>query len=223
MVKFIEQTGEKFSLEKYFAARHLCQQVVARIANQACVGMNEADGQSLIKTEFQKEGITKFWHPSKFRVNSETLKTFRELPDQNIRLAEGDLFFIDVGPIYEDHEADFGQTFILQPNQDNPYQDLAQVAQDVWQKTARQWSENSLTGEQLYTFAANEAQMRGCQLNPLMAGHRLGDFPHALFSKDKLSGLTFSPLTHLWVLEIHVTHENLQRGAFFEDILTKKS
>lgn len=219
----IEQTGEKFNLEKYFAARQICQQVVAKIASQVCAGMNEADGQHLIKTEFHKVGITKFWHPSKFRVNSETLKTFRELPDQDIRLTDGDLFFIDVGPVYEDHEADYGNTFILQSSNNNPYRHLAQVAQNIWQKTAQQWSENSLSGEQLYAFADNEAQLHGCRLNPLMAGHRLGDFPHALFSKDKLSGLAFSPLNHLWVLEIHVTHENLHRGAFFEDILTKKS
>ena len=53
-----------------------------------------------------------------------------------------------------------------------------------------------------------------------MNGHRLGDFPHALHYKGKLSDFSEAPFPNLWVLEIHLIDEKINRGAFFEDILT---
>lgn len=218
-----EKTGEKFNLETYLKARELCLNVVDRISKKIVAGMNEADGQQLIKNEFNNVGVTKFWHPSKFRIGSDTTKSFRELPTPEIRLNNGDLYFVDVGPIIEEHEADYGETFIFQPW--GGESDLAEkvalrdASEKIWQEIAGLWKLGSLSGVELYRRAEQLALSLGFRLNPLMAGHRLGDFPHSLFSKEKLSAFTSSPSVNLWVLEIHIINDRLQSGSFFEDIL----
>lgn len=225
----LERTGEKFNLNKYLHARDLCKAVVTRIAANVVERMNEADGQQLIKEEFKKEGVSKFWHPSKFRVGSETLKSFRELPDQGIWLAQNDVFLIDVGPIIDDHEADYGQTFVLKDvlaeettASNGAIEFLATDAETVWRETARKWHDEKLSGQKLYEAADTLARTRGYRLNPNMAGHRLGDFPHALFTKEGLATQKSVPSENIWVLEIHIISDTLKRGAFYEDILTLK-
>lgn len=220
----IEKNGSKFETGQYFAAANACKAVVDQIAANSTVGMNEAHGQALIKAEFQKIGITKFWHPSKFRIASETTKSFRELPNQETKLSNGDIFYIDVGPIIQEHEADYGKTFIfqeaLQPV-DHKIRSLSKDSIHVWNETAKAWKNDNLSGKKLYHYADACAKSLGYRLNPMMGGHRLGDFPHALFHKGHLSAVEFTPSANLWVLEIHLIHDELQRGAFFEDILTK--
>ena len=217
-------TGEKFNLETYLAARELCHGVVEKIAALVGPGISEGEGQQLIKQEFAKVGVKKFWHPSKFRIGSETQKSFRELPDESVRLGAGDIFFLDVGPIVEEHEADYGKTFVLpSPSTQSNSTKLALLTDasfQIWLETANQWRRTRLSGVDLFEFANHAAQARGYQLNPLMAGHRLGDFPHALFSRDKLFSVNLIPSENLWVLEIHVLSATLQRGAFYEDILS---
>ena len=97
---------------------------------------------------------------------------------------------------------------------------LAEASEKVWHECAAEWKTHQLSGLGLFEFADSVAQSFGCKLNPLMAGHRLGDFPHALFSKDKLFSLGIVPAKNLWVLEIHVIDPVLQKGSFFEDILS---
>ncbi len=218
-----EKTGDKFQLETYFKARELCLSVVDLISKKVTAGMNEADGQQLIKEAFNDAGITKFWHPSKFRIGSDTTKSFRELPTPELQLAAGDLFFVDVGPIFEDHESDFGETFIFPPSMaNNPTAEkvlLRDASEKIWQETASLWKAGQISGMELYQRADQQARSLGYRLNPLMAGHRLGDFPHSLFSKEKLAALATKPAVNLWVLEIHIVSDHLRCGSFFEDIL----
>ena len=218
----IEQTGNKFNLDTFLAARKLCIGITERIASLISPGLSESEGQQLIKEEFKKEGIKKFWHPSKFRIGPETVKNFREPSDESVRLSTTDIFFLDVGPIIEDHEADYGKTYVLitGDQKDMPLSLLAEAPVRIWKETADQWRLRGLSGVNLYKFAEDTASSLGYILNPLMAGHRLGDFPHALFSKEKLFSMDVVPRENLWVLEIHVVDPILQRGAFFEDILS---
>ncbi len=179
--------------------------------------MSEPDGQSLIRQIFSKYGVQKCWHPSKFRIGPDTTKSFRELPKIDLTTSAGDLCFIDIGPVIDGHEADFGQTIVVGSKRPHP---LIQACEKVFQKTAGAWKSEKLTGQDLFEFANTEAKTRGYQLNPSMAGHRLGDFPHHLFSKEKLFRWEFSPSPNLWILEIHLVDAANVRGAFFEDLLS---
>jgi methionine aminopeptidase len=220
-MNLVEMTGEKFNLDFYLASQNICREVTNHIAKLIAPGISEKEGQSLISEELKKVGVKKFWHPTKFRFGSDTLKNFRELPDESLRLQSGDVFYIDVGPVFEDHEADYGKTFVL-PGENKDLQRLHQLTEasiEVWIRTQRKWQETKLTGIGLLNYASDIAKTFDFELNPYMAGHRLGDFPHALFSKEKLFESKIVPSKNLWVLEIHLLDKKTGRASFFEDIL----
>lgn len=215
-----EPLGEKFNLQTYLNAREICKKASNQIKDQIKPGMNEADGQKLIKEIFKQHGVEKFWHPSKFRVAAETVKSFREPPDQQIHLSPNDICFLDLGPIIEGHEADFGFSFLIDTlEQQSELYLLSKRSEILFEMCRTHWLEKSVTGKELYEFATEQAQKWGYRLNPNMAGHRLGDFPHRVYSAEKLSEIERKPIENLWVLEIHLIDDRLQRGSFYEDIL----
>lgn len=176
--------------------------------------ISEADIHTLIKESFS-EG-TKFWHPHKVRFGQNTRCSFRDPSTPDIQLQKGDLYFIDMGPVIDGHEADVGQTFCLgNPTFKNP-------AELLFRKLEKIWREEGLTGLALYDHARKLAKETGYILNDRMQGHRLGDFPHALFHRGGLKDFESSPHEMLWVLEIHLLEKNNKRGYFFEDILGVK-
>lgn len=211
-----QRLGEKFNLEKYLQARELTIKTINFCQNLIHPGMNEAEGISIVHNELKKVNVNKFWHPTKFRIGKNTTKKFSEQSEQVI-LEKEDIYFIDVGPILFDHEADFGQTFVLENNPQ--YLHLQKSAQLVFQKTANAFLEHKLNGKDLYRFAEEVARELNLEINLDMNGHRLGDFPHALFYKGSLSEFEKIPDKHLWVLEIHLIDHKIGRGAFFEDLL----
>ena len=224
-MNLFEMTGEKYNKEIYFQARKKCLEVVEEIISSLQVGLAEEDVQKIIKIQFANHKITKFWHPSKFRIASDTLKSFKDLPDQNIKIKSGDICFIDVGPIIHDHEADFGRTFIFEPEklnaQDlNTKNKLIQANHKVYELTVQAWKKDKLTGLALYQFAQKHASDLGYELNLGMDGHRLGDFPHHVHTRTGLGEFSQTPISDLWVLEIHILDRINKLGAFYEDILT---
>ncbi len=195
-----EKNGEKFNLTTFLNARTTCIAIVDEIVKSLPVGINEANAQILIKTIFEKHNITKFWHPTKIRIGSDTTKSFRELPDNTIYTQKNSLCFVDVGPVIDEHEADFGRTFLVQNESSNQ---LIAASSHVFNVAKTEWLKNSLSGINLYHFANNFAQTLGYQLSPLTLGHRLGDFPHRIHSSQKLSDYNLFPHKNLsvkWVL-----------------------
>ncbi|HEY0296511.1 MAG TPA: hypothetical protein VGC69_14380 [Bordetella sp.] len=59
----------------------------------------------------------------------------------------------------------------------------------------------------------------GWKLNLDMKGHRVGDFPHAIYKPGKLADLADTPSEGLWILEIQIAHPTRPFGAFYEDLL----
>jgi Xaa-Pro aminopeptidase len=178
--------------------------------------MSEKDAHFLLEKTLLDSKIEKKWHPSKLRMGKNTTLNFRDESSETL-LKDEDIYFIDIGPVYFNHEGDFGETFVIG---DNPrLKNLANSSKTIFQKTMNAWKTHGLTGQDLYEFAAIEARKLNLKLNSNMYGHRLGDFPHAIHSKAKLGELSFSPAPNLWVLEIHVIDEEIERGAFYENIL----
>lgn len=220
-----EQLGPDFNLQTYLKARELCQKAADIIINRVEIGMTEKDGQALVKDVFKDFDITKFWHPTKFRMSSETIKTFRDLPDENLKVVDQDLLFIDVGPIIDNHEADFGRTVVLNKSNstiNSEFIKLAKASEVIFRETEQYWQQTKATGLKLFEFAQAQSLEKGYRLDHRMAGHRLGDFPHQVFSKQKLFEYEKSPIKNIWVLEIHIVDDNLMRGSFFEDIMIEK-
>ncbi len=213
----LENVGPNFNLELYLKAREKTITAVQKTAVRIVPGMTEHDGHSILQEELALMGVEKFWHPTKFRMNKNTTKSFRDLSDEGIVLQKNDVFFIDIGPVFYNHEGDYGETFFV--GDDEIHEHLKNASKCVFQKTQQAWREKQLSGNELYNFASREAKKLGFTLNTRMYGHRLGDFPHALHFKGKLGEIETCPLPHLWVLEIHLLDEKNGLGAFFEDLL----
>lgn len=212
-----ESTGPRFSLDTFQAARKTCKNTLDTILNKLQVGMTEPDLQKLVKDEFLAIGVDKFWHPTKARIGTETIKTFRAPANPDVALNSGDLCFLDIGPIINDHETDFGRTIIFNSEKTHP---IIQACETVFNETTHFWKTEKPDGQKLYEFARVLSEKMGYQLNPKMAGHRLGDFPHHIYYKDSLANFTKKPMENLWVLEIHLIDPVNNIGAFYEDLLT---
>lgn len=213
----LELCGDKFNLSDYLKTQVKTKQLVLDFSTTLKPGMLESDVLIHLENFLDESGLQKRWHPTKFRAGINTTCSFRDLSTP-YTLAENDIFFLDIGPVYFDHEGDYGETFVF--GSEPKLEKLRDASKNIFYKTQEEWRKQKLTGAELYEFADQEAKKLDLRLNSNMYGHRLGDFPHALFSKEKLGNLEFSPVSNLWVLEIHLIDDQIQRGAFFEDILS---
>lgn len=212
----LESCGEKFNLDDYFKAQEKTKEIVLNFSQIIKPGMTETEAKALLEDMLDVSGALKKWHPTKLRMGINTTKSFRE-ESAPYTLTDDDLFFIDIGPVYYNHEGDYGESFVIGEN--SKYKNLVEATKKVFESTKEAWKENKMTGSELYCFAEEEAKKYHLKLNTNMYGHRLGDFPHALYCKEKLGDQKFIPAPNLWVLEIHLIDQTLNRGAFFEDIL----
>jgi len=57
-------------------------------------------------------GISTYWHKRIVRAGRNTLLPYDENPPDLV-LGEDDILFLDLGPVFEEWEADFGRTFVL--------------------------------------------------------------------------------------------------------------
>ncbi len=216
-MKTIHDVRESFSLEKFLEARRLTKEAVKVVSQNVFVGMTETDGHKIIDETLEKMGAQKKWHPNKFRIGHNTTKSFRDLSDVNICLAQNDIYFIDIGPVWDNHEGDYGETFVVGENE--TLNRLREDTKIVFEKTAAAWKEEKLSGRKLYDYARECAQSHGHNLNERMKGHRIGDFPHHLFYKGGMSEIDETPCDNLWILEIHLITKDSLYGGFYEDIL----
>lgn len=214
----LEKVGEKFSVELIDKARDRTWELVYAIAEKVRPGHTEKDIEELAKPLFVEFGVEKKWHPSKFRIGVNTLKAFREVSEPNVALGENDIYFIDIGPVFFDHEGDCGKTFAV--GSDIEHAALIQASEDIFVEVRDYWKETGKTGGELYEFAKQMAEKRGYILSLNGAsGHRIGDFPHAIYHKGVLRDFDEKPTPQRWILEIQIRHPQKQIGAFFEDIL----
>lgn len=220
-MKTIHDVRENFKLEDFLGAREKTLGALSEVQNRLEAGMNEEDCLRVVTDVFNQMGVEKKWHPSKFRIGEDTLCSFKEKSQKNSVLSEGEIFFIDIGPVWGNYEGDIGRTFIFGEDKFD-YKKIVSASQKVFEETSNHWQESGVSGEELYQFASEFAGNLGFRLNSKMAGHRLGDFPHHLFYRGSLAESQESPVPNLWVLEILLSCEKSNRGAFYEDILVKK-
>src|ERR1700754_1687905 len=57
-------------------------------------------------------GVTRHWHRRIVRAGENTWLPFKAHPPDRV-IADDDIAFLDLGPIFEEWEADFGRTFVL--------------------------------------------------------------------------------------------------------------
>jgi Xaa-Pro aminopeptidase len=212
--------------------------------NKAVALFHEVEARGLIRPgitegqlnqeiyELAKEmfGISTYWHKRIVRAGANTMLPYSENPPDHT-LRDDEILFLDLGPVFEQYEADFGRTFVIgsDPAKLKMRDDVAAAFADG----KRYFQERpDITSNELYVYAASLAGKYGWEFGAPIAGHLIGHFPHERIAEDKVT-LYVHPKSTLrmnsmdekgqprhWILEIHFIDRERQIGGFFEELLT---
>jgi len=212
-----EAVGVKFSMPGMLHARNQTFAAIERISAGVHPGMTEQQACDLARLTLQEMGMDRTWHQILVRFGESTLKIFKEkiVPEQV--LAENDIFFIDLGVVWDGHEGDAGDSFVV--GDDAEMRACAKAARDLWQDVSQYWKQTQTSGQELYRYAHERAVAMGWRLNLDITGHRVSDFPHSIHRAGDLGELSTCPSSGLWILEIQIAHPTRPFGAFYEDLL----
>jgi len=215
----LEATGENFSVEKLLDVRARTRKAIHVIAKQIRPGMSEDEAKDIAKSTLTEMGMRRGWHHIIVRCGPNTTKDFMERSEPGVVLGENDIFFVDIGPIYEDTEGDGGDTFVL--GTDPEHARAKRDVREIWEKTREYWFDSGVSGQALYDFAIATTEELGWKLNLDLSGHRLSDFPHSAHYDGSIADVPFELHPDRWVLEIAIIHPEKTFGAFYEDLLLK--
>jgi Xaa-Pro aminopeptidase len=178
----------------------------------------------------KRHGVRTDWHKRVIRSGPNTLLPYAENPPDRV-IQPDDILFVDLGPVFEAWEADFGRTFVL--GSDPIKKRLAGSLEPVWIAVKGRFRENpDMTGEELYDIACELAKEAGWEFGGQIAGHLVGSFPHERIPNDKISlyitkgnkesmgRLGKDGQKRHWILEIHLVDREREIGAFYEQLLT---
>jgi len=176
-------------------------------------------------------GVKQHWHKRLVRAGVNTLCTFSEMPDERV-IAANDVVFVDLGPVFAEWEADIGQTYAV--GADPARHALVAALPEVFDEMSRKANaEPDITGAALYAFACARAEARGYVFGGQIAGHIVGEFPHATWPGEKLHGhIRPENPTRLsdpdaqgrarfWIIEVHLVAPDRSFGGFYERLLRR--
>lgn len=212
-----EAVGLAYSLEGMFHAKRMTWEAIGQIARQVKPGMQESAAREMGLEVLREMGMERIWHPLLIRFGANTLKTFKQRSDGDPLLQENDLFFIDLGVVWDRHEGDCGATFVV--GGDAEMHACAAAAKSLFDQVHDHWQSHQVAGPELYRHAQERAQAMGWVLNLDIKGHRVSDFPHAIYRAGDLGDFAACPQVGLWILEIQIAHPTRPFGAFYEDLL----
>ena len=213
-----EAVGARFDPALMLRARERSWAALQAIRARMQPGISEPEAVALAHEVFAELGSERLWHRPLIRIGRNTTKGFREPSEPGVRLGENDSYFIDLGLVFDGHEGDVGDTFVIG---DAPQQQAcAEAARALFHEVAGAWRGQGLSGQALYAFAEARAAAMGWRFNQATKGHRVGDFPHAIHKGGDLADLGAPPSRDLWILEIQIAHPTEPFGAFYEDLLS---
>jgi Xaa-Pro dipeptidase len=175
-------------------------------------------------------GIKTYWHKRIVRSGRNTLAPYDDNPP-DLMIGEDDILFLDLGPVFEDWEADFGRTFVI--GSDPLKLKLRNDVGAAFVEGKRYFHHTpDITANQLFSYAVSLAHKFGWEFGGTIAGHLIGQFPHEKIAGDKVTLYVHPdnplPMRSLnekgqkrhWILEIHFVDRSRQIGGFFEELLT---
>jgi Xaa-Pro dipeptidase len=174
-------------------------------------------------------GVEKHWHKRIVRAGPNTITIAGDNPPIRI-LAEDDIVYVDLGPVFETWEADIGRSYALGADAEKQrlVTDLPRIFETV---QAHYHRDPAMSGAALYAFAQEAAANAGWRFGGKIAGHIVSEFAHALIPGDKalnrISPQNPAPMTdpdgkgraRHWILEIHLVSPDGSFGGFYERLL----
>ncbi|MBV8062256.1 MAG: aminopeptidase P family protein [Nevskia sp.] len=175
-------------------------------------------------------GIVQNWHKRIVRAGPNTLEPYDENPP-DLTIGADDILFVDLGPVFEAWEADFGRSYVLgnDPHKLRLRDDVA-AAFAAGKKYFQ--DHPHITGSELYAYVHQLAQDAGWEFGGKLAAHMIGEFPHKSLPVDRavawadagnhtpMRGLDPLGRERHWILEIHFVDRLRRIGAFYEELLT---
>jgi Xaa-Pro aminopeptidase len=175
-------------------------------------------------------GVRRHWHKRVVRSGPNTVLTYHADPPDR-RTTDDDVVFLDLGPLFEKWEADFGRTYVI--GQDpRKHQLVADIGAAFTRGKQRYLEDIGLTAGGLYDYVRELAGEAGWEFAAPTAGHLIGQFPHETAPEDqkRFSIRHGNPISlrepdawghrRHWILEIHFTDRARTFGGFCEELLT---
>ena len=212
-----EAVGASYSIDSMRHAQAMTWRAIEQLSQQIRPGILESQARELGKQVLADLDMQRIWHPLLVRFGANTLKTFKQRSDGDPVLAEDDIFFIDMGAVWQGHEGDAGATFTT--GSDPQMAACASAAKALFERVQLRWKTEKVVGLELYRYAQEQARDMGWELNLSIKGHRVSDFPHAIHRGGDLGDFEHYPNEGLWILEIQIAHPSKAYGAFYEDLL----
>jgi Xaa-Pro aminopeptidase len=196
--------------------------------NLVRAGRRESDVEDDIRELAAREfGVEKHWHRRIVRSGPNSVTTAGDHPPVRM-IAEDDIVYLDLGPVFGGWEADIGKSYAL----GNHPRKQALVAPCQFQKLQTHFREHpGISGAALYAFAVSSARDAGWKFGGKIAGHIISEFAHAQIPGPKdvtrISPLNSSPMSdpdgngrpRHWIGEIHLVERDESFGGFYERLL----
>jgi Xaa-Pro aminopeptidase len=178
-------------------------------------------------------GVDIHWHKRLVRTGINTVCVYAEDPESRI-VQPDDTVFLDLGPVFASSnaqwEADLGRSYALGDDAEKKrlVADLPRLFDVV---KAHYVSTPDITGEQLYAYAQKVAADAGWIFGGTIAGHIVGEFPHAQLipgreehritagNAKRMRDADADGYTRNWILEIHLVDKTRSWGGFYERLL----
>jgi len=175
-------------------------------------------------------GISTYWRKRIVRAGRNTLAPYEENPP-DLTVDEDDILFLDLGPVFEEWEADFGRTFVL--GSDPAKLKLRDDIAKGFLEGKKYFHEHpDIKADELYKQAQKLARDFGWEYGGPIAGHLIGQFPHERIPGDnvtlyvhpdnpnRMRDLDTEGQERHWIFEIHFVDRTRGIGGFYEELLT---
>ena len=194
-------------------------------------GRSETDlDRDIYALAAKRFGVKTHWHRRVVRAGPNTICTFHDNPPVHV-IGPEDTVYLDLGPVFAEWEADIGRSYALgtDPDRKRLVADLPRIFDIV---KAHYEASPDITGAELYAFAQKAAAEAGWIFGGMIAGHIVGEFPHAQRVPGDRDFHRIAPAntrrmrdpdangnTRHWILEIHLVDKARIFGGFYERLL----
>ncbi|MDX1653423.1 MAG: M24 family metallopeptidase [Brumimicrobium sp.] len=186
---------------------------------------------SIYRLAEEELNIRKYWHKRIVRAGENTLFPYKENPP-NLDITDDTILFLDLGPVFNDFEADIGRTYVL--GEDPRKMALKSSVEEAWfEVNDHFWSNEKITASELYHFCQTLASDYGWSFGGEIAGHLVGKFPH-----ERLEDIPKDCYIHaennlpmhevrkwknsFWIIEIHFVDKDDKIGGFYEQLALRR-